>query len=155
MIDINRNIKKLGLEIPAPIKPLANYAPFVRSNKLIFISGQIPIRNNVLEFSGKLGRDLNISEGKKAAELCIINTLSILKDILEGDLNKLSKCIRLSVYINSIETFYDQPAIADGASNIIKELFLENGEHTRSAVGANSLPKNAAVEIDSIFELSN
>ena len=153
MINIIKNLKKYGYILPSPILPIANYSPFIITGKLIFISGQIPIENNKISFLGKLGKDLDLISGKKAAKLCILNTFSILNMALKGDLNKVKKCVKLTVFVNSVDDFYKQPEVADGASNIIKEIFEKNSDHSRSAVSANSLPRNVAVEIDSIFEL--
>lgn len=153
MTNLIENIKNKGYKLPEPTLPIANYSPFVFSRNLIFISGQVPIENNNIKFIGKLGKDLDIQEGKEAAELCMLNTFSILNLALDGNLNLIHKCLRLTVYINCVDTFYEQPTVADGASNLIREIFANNGDHTRVAVGANSLPKNSAVEIDSVFEL--
>ena len=152
MVDIIKNIKKLGFDISNPTLPIANYSPFIISNKLIFISGQVPFKNNVILFRGKIGKDLDLDSGIKAAELCFINTLSILNFALDGNLNKVKRCLKLGVYVNSTDNFYEQPMIADGASNLLRKIFEENGGHTRIAVSTNSLPKNASVEIDSVFE---
>ena len=152
MVDVLKNIKELGFEISDPPLPVANYSPFIISGKLIFISGQIPFKNNVILYKGKLGKDLDIASGIKAAELCFMNTLSILNLALDKNLNKVKRCIKLGVFVNSSDNFYDQPIVADGASNLLRKIFKKNGDHSRVAISANSLPKNAAVEIDSIFE---
>ena len=152
MVDILKNIKELGFEISDPPLPVANYSPFIISGRLIFISGQIPFKNNVILYKGKLGKDLDMASGIKAAELCFINTLSILNLALDKNLNKVKRCIKLGVFVNSSDNFYDQPIVADGASNLLRKIFKKNGDHSRVAISANSLPKNAAVEIDSIFE---
>ena len=152
MVDVLKNIKELGFEISDPPLPVANYSPFIISGKLIFISGQIPFKNNVILYKGKLGKDLDMASGIKAAELCFINTLSILDLALDKNLNKVKRCIKLGVFVNSSDNFYDQPIVADGASNLLRKIFKKNGDHSRVAISANSLPKNAAVEIDSIFE---
>ena len=152
MVDVLKNIKELGFEISDPPLPVANYSPFIISGKLIFISGQIPFKNNVILYKGKVGKDLDMASGIKAAELCFINTLSILNLALDKNLNKVKRCIKLGVFVNSSDNFYDQPIVADGASNLLRKIFKQNGDHSRVAISANSLPKNAAVEIDSIFE---
>ena len=155
MTDIIKNLMELNIVLPEPSKPVANYSPFVIENKRIYVSGQIPIKKGVLLYKGKAGKDISIEEAKEAAALCLINTISVLRNALQGNLNNLKACIKINVFINSVEEFYEQPEVADGASDLIKKIFKVNGNHARSAVSCNSLPKNAAVEIDSIFLLKN
>ena len=151
---IEENLKKYNIRIPKPTKPVANYSPYTISNNLIFISGQIPIIDGNIIYKGKVNKDLSINESIKAAELCMLNSFAILMDAVENNLNKIKKCIKINVFINSDSTFIDQPKVADGASNLISKIMKPQGAHARSAVSVNSLPKNAAIEIDTIFEIS-
>ncbi len=153
MNNIIKNLKELQILLPVASKPIANYSPFVINDNKIYVSGQIPNKNGLLLYEGKVGKDISLDDAKEAASICIINTFAILEIATEKNLNALKCCIKLNVFINSADDFYDQPEVADGASNLIKKIFKETGNHARSAVSCNSLPRNAAVEIDSIFQL--
>ena len=152
MIDIEKNLKLNNINLPTPVEPIANYSPFIKSENYIFISGQIPFVNGRLKYVGKLGKELDIQQGQDAARLCLLNSISIAKLALNNDLSRLERCLKITVFVNSTNNFYDQPKVADGASDLIRDLFKEKGDHARSAVGVNSLPKNVCVEIESIFE---
>lgn len=153
MSNIDKNLLINKIEIPEAVKPIANYSPFIITNNLIFISGQIPISSGDIIYKGKLGAELDVEEGKKAAKLCILNTFGVLKLALNNNLSLIKRCIKITAFINSIDTFNKQPEVADGASNIISDLLNPEGNHSRSAVSVNSLPRNSAVEIDSVFEI--
>ena len=153
MTDIIKNLEELDIILPQASKPVANYSPYVITEKLIYVSGQIPLKEGDLIYKGKVGKDLNIEDAKKASAICLINTIAVLNDATKGNLDNIKSCIKINVFINSTDDFYDQPVVADGASDLIKSIFKENGNHARSAVSCNSLPKNASVEIDSIFQL--
>ena len=153
-MNIEENLKKYNILIPTPVKPVANYSPYIISKNLIFISGQIPIVDGNVIYEGKVNKDLTINESIKAAELCMLNSFSILIHAVGNDLTKIRKCIKINVFINSDSSFIDQPKVADGASNLISKIMNPNTTHTRSAVSVNSLPKNAAIEIDTIFEIN-
>ena len=152
MIDIEKNLKLNNINLPTPVEPIANYSPFIKSKNYIFISGQIPLVNGRLKYVGKLGKELDIQQGQDAARLCLLNSISIAKLALNNDLSRLERCLKITVFVNSTNNFYDQPKVADGASDLIRDLFKEKGDHARSAVGVNALPKNVCVEIESIFE---
>ena len=154
MLNIEENLRKYNITIPKANKPVANYSPYVKTEKLIFISGQIPIADGNMIFTGKVNKDLEISSAVKAAELCMLNSFAILKDAVQNNLNLIRKCIKINVFINSDDLFTNQPEVADGASNLITKIMSPNSDHARSAVSVNSLPKNATVEIDSIFEIA-
>ena len=153
MNNVIKNLQDLNIILPKAAKPVANYSPFVLENTRVYISGQIPFKNEKVIYQGKVGKDINIQDAVNAAKLCFINTLAVLNLATGYDLNKVSSCIKINVFINSTDDFYEQPLVADGASNMIKDIFKENGNHARSAVSCNSLPKDAAVEIDSLFKL--
>ena len=152
MTDLEKNIKLSNINLPTPVEPIANYSSFIKSENYIFVSGQIPIVNGKLKYVGKLGKELDIQQGQDAARLCLLNSISITKLALNNDLSRLERCLKITVFVNSTNNFYDQPKVADGASDLIRDLFKEKGDHARSAVGVNALPKNVCVEIESIFE---
>ena len=127
--------------------------PFKIINKMLYISGQISVDKDGNLIKGKLGKDMSIEEGKRAAKLCAINIISQVKKACNGDLEKVANCIKLTGYVNSSENFVDQPKVINGASELISSAFGDLGKHTRAAVSANSLPLGVAVEVDAIFEL--
>ncbi len=153
MADIIKRLEELDIILPQASKPVANYSPYVIADNNIYISGQIPFKQGNLIYTGKVGKDIGIEEAKKASALCLINTIAVLVNATKGNLNIVKSCLKINVFINSANDFFEQPNVADGASDLIKKIFQENGNHARSAVSCNSLPKNAAVEIDSIFQL--
>ncbi len=145
-------IKELGYELAEAPKPLAAYVPCVQSGNLVFTAGQLPLVNGELKFSGQVGKDLTEEEGRKAAEICLLNCLSVIRGIT-GDLDKIKRIIKLTAFISSSSDFYKQPAVANGASELLLKIFGDDGKHARSAVSVPSLPINAAVEIEMIAEL--
>ncbi|HEY4755556.1 MAG TPA: RidA family protein [Ignavibacteriaceae bacterium] len=149
---IEEKISQLGFTLPAAPKPLASYIPAVKVGDLVFTAGQLPIKDGSLAFKGKLGRELNEDEGKKAAQLCALNCLSVIKNEIVS-LEKIDRIIKLTVFVNSSEGFINHPQVANGASDLIREIFGENGKHVRSAVGVAELPLNAPVEIDMIVKI--
>ena len=154
MINVKKNLINKEITIPKSSQPLANYNPYTLSNNLVFVSGQIPIIKGEIIYKGKIGHEISIKDGIEASKICILNTFSVLSLALDGNLNQIKKCLKMTVFINSNDNFYDQPKIADGASDLLKTILHPYGEHSRSAVSTNSLPKNASVEIDSIFEIN-
>ena len=146
---IEEKINQLGFTVPAAPKPLASYIPAVKSGNLVFTAGQLPIKDGSLVFKGKLGKDLNEKDGKKAAQLCALNCLSVIKNEIES-LDNIDRIIKMTVFVSSSEGFINHPQVANGASDLIKDIFGENGKHVRSAVGVAELPLNAPVEIEMI-----
>tara|TARA_E500000331_G_scaffold341989_1_gene375093 strand:+ start:426 stop:890 length:465 start_codon:yes stop_codon:yes gene_type:complete len=147
------NIKNLGLNIPELPKALANYVPFKIVGKTMYISGQAPVRNGEMIYKGKVGSDITIEEGIEAAKLCVINIIAAVKTGLEGDWNKLDSFVKLTGFVNCQDSFTDQPKIINGASDMLVEIFGDQGRHTRVAVGSNALPLGISVEIDAIIQL--
>ena len=147
------NIKNLGLNIPELPKALANYVPFKIVGKTMYISGQAPVRNGEMIFKGKVGSDITIEEGIEAAKLCVINIIAAVKTGLEGDWNKLDSFVKLTGFVNCQDSFTDQPKIINGASDMLVEIFGDQGRHARVAVGSNALPLGISVEIDAIIQL--
>ena len=147
------NLKKLNIELPKAPDPVGAYVAFKKIGKLIFISGQLPITNDGKLVKGKIGKDLTMEDGQKASKLCALNILAQVKKALNGDLNKIKNCIKITGYVNSSDDFKDQPKVINPASEILSYVIGDNGKHTRAAISANSLPLDAAIEIDAIFEL--
>ena len=150
---IENNIKKLNLQIPDAPSPVGAYVAFKKTEKLIFISGQLPLTSDGKLIKGKIGKDLSIEDGQKAARLCAINILAQLKKAVSGDLNKVKSCVKITGFVNSTDEFIDQPKVINPASELLSSVFGDNGKHARAAVSTNSLPLGVAVEIDAIFEI--
>ena len=152
-MSVYENLKNLNLEIPKAPDPVGAYIAYKKTANLLFISGQISIDSNGKITKGKLGKDLTIHQGQTAAKLCAINIIAQAKKACNDRLENIANCIKLTGYVNSTNEFTDQPKIINAASELIFTVFGENGKHTRAAISANSLPLDAAVEIDAIFEL--
>ena len=153
MHSFEENIKNLGLKIPELPKALANYVPYKIVGKTMYISGQAPVKNGELIYKGKVGSDISVEDGIEAARLCVINIIAAVKTGLEGDWSKLDSFVKLTGYVNCQDTFTDQPKIINGASDLLVEIFGDQGRHSRVAVGSNALPLGIAVEIDAIVQL--
>jgi len=154
MKSIQEKLIDLNLKLPEPKAPVGSYVATKIIGNLLYISGQLSIDENNNLIKGKIGKDLDIDQGYKAAERCALNLISHAKKACNGDLEKIKTCIKLTGYVNSINTFIEQPKIINGASDIIAKVFDKKGEHTRAAVSVNSLPLGVAVEVDGIFELN-
>lgn len=152
MMDAEQKLTELGLQLPMPPAPLAAYRPWIRTGDLLFVSGQLPMENGILTAAGKLGRDLDEEAGQNAAARCALNGLAQVRAAL-GSLNRVKQTVRLAGFVNSAPGFTGQPAVLNGASELLVEIFGERGVHTRVAVGAAELPLNAAVEIEFLFEI--
>ncbi|OJW51160.1 MAG: hypothetical protein BGO67_12610 [Alphaproteobacteria bacterium 41-28] len=150
---VEARLQELGIELPSPSPPAANYVPFVKVGALVFISGQIPSWNGELKVLGKVGRNITIEEGREAARLCALNILAQLKIACEGDLNRVIRCVRLGGFVNCTDDFKDQPKVVNGASDLMVAVFGEKGKHARVAVGTHSLPLGIAVEVEALFEV--
>ena len=150
---IDDRLNELGIELPEAPAPAANYIPFVISGNLVFISGQVSADASGL-IRGKLGEDLSVDDGQRAARACAISLLAQLKTACSGDLDRFARVIRLGGFVNCTPDFTDQPAVINGASDLIVEVFGDRGRHARTAVGCGSLPLGVAVEIDGIFQIS-
>ncbi len=150
---ISEKLKKLNIELPKPPDPVGAYVAFKIIDKVLYISGQLPIDKNGNIIKGKVGKDLSLEDGQKASRLCVANILAQAQKALDGDLSKIKNCIKITGYVNSTEDFVDQPKVLNPASETLAEIFGEQGKHTRVAVSANSLPLGIAVEIDAIFEI--
>lgn len=149
-----QKLQSLGIVLPAPTNPVANYVKFVRTGNLIFLSGHGPANADGKYTTGKLGKELSIEEGYNAAKLTGINLLSTLKAAV-GDLSKVKRIVKVLGMVNSTEQFTDQPKVINGFSDLMVAIFGDKGKHARSAVGMASLPMNMAVEIEMIVEVEN
>ena len=152
MSRITERLKELGIELPVPLQPLANYVPYRWSGSLLFISGQVPVQNGTLPYLGKVGVDLSIEQGQAAARLCAINILAQVNAALNGNLDHVNACLKLGGFVNCAPDFSDQPTVINGASDFMVDVFGDKGRHARAAVGSNALPRNVAVEVDAIFD---
>ena len=150
--DVNERIKEYGIEIPVIPKPKYSYVPGVITGSLIYVSGQTPTKDGVLVYKGKLGDDITEEDGYKAARLACVNCIAELKLVL-GDLNRVKRIVNLSGYVASSEGFVHQPAVVNGASDLIVEIWGEDGKHSRKAIGVFELPDGAPVEIELIAEI--
>ena len=146
-------LRELGIELPEPPEPVAAYIPWVVSGSLVFVSGQIPSRGGGLPRTGHVGVDLTLEEGAEEARFCAINVLAQLR-AAAGTLDMVGRIVRLGVFVASAPGFTHQPAVANGASELMKEVFGESGKHTRAAVGVSELPLGAPVEVDAIAMLA-
>ena len=149
---IEERLIELGIEIPAAPKPVAAYIPAKKSGNLVFTAGQLPMVNGELVLKGLLGQDVEIEDANKAARICALNALAAIKAVI-GDLDQVKQVVRVVGYVASIPTFTQQPAVVNGASELLVEIFGEAGKHARSAVGMAVLPLNASVEIELTVEV--
>jgi enamine deaminase RidA (YjgF/YER057c/UK114 family) len=150
---VEARLKELGVVLPAAPAPAANYVPWVVSQGMAFIAGQIPIQDGKPTFVGKLGRVFTIEQGQQAARLCALNVLAQLKAACGGDLDKAVRCAKVGAFVNCTPEFNDQPQVVNGASDLFVAVLGEAGKHARFAVGVPSLPRGVAVEVDAVFEL--
>lgn len=145
-------IKELGVTVPEAPKPVAVYVPGVQAGNLIYTAGQIPLAGGELKFKGKVGKDLTTEEGYEAARICALNCLGVVKSML-GSLDKIERIVKVTGFVNSAPGFTGQPKVIDGASELLGEIFGEQGRHARSAVGVAELPVDAAVEVEIIIQV--
>jgi len=154
MPNIEQRLTELGVTLPVPPLPVASYVPYTISGKLVVISGQIPLADGKPQYIGKLGAGISLEDGQAAARLCALNLIAQVKAACGGDLNRVTRCMRLGVFVNATPDFTQQPEVANGASDFIVQVFGDIGRHARAAVGAGSLPRGVAVEVEGIFEIS-
>lgn len=149
---IEKRLSDLGVTLPVAAAPAANYVPYCRSGDLLFTAGQLPLKEGKLQASGLLGRDVDTASGKEAAKYCAINILAQAKAAL-GSLEKIRRLVKITVFVASVPDFVEQHLVANGASDFLVAVLGDRGKHARSAVGSASLPLNAAVEIEAVFEV--
>ena len=150
---VSEKLKELNIILPNAPDPVGAYVAYKKVSNLLYISGQLPISLDGKIIKGKIGKDLTLEEGQNASKLCVLNILAQTKKALNGDLDKVKSCIKITGYVNSTNDFIDQPKVINPASETLSELFGNKGKHTRVAVSVNSLPLGAAVEIDAIIEI--
>ena len=148
-----KKLIELNIQIPKAPDPVGAYVAFKIIGKLLFISGQLPIDINGKMIKGKIGKDLKLEDGQAASKLCVANIIAQAKKAMNGDLNKIKNCAKITGFVNSTDSFIDQPKVINPASEALSAVFGESGKHTRAAVSTNSLPLGVAVEIDAIFEI--
>ena len=152
-MDRSKRLIELGIKLPEPPKPISNYIPYTITGDLIYVSGQGPTINNENVYTGKVGKDITREDAYKAARICGLNILSILKEAA-GDLNRISRIIKINGYVNSVGTFTEQPYVVNGVSDLMVDVFGEFGKHSRTAISVYSLPMNIPVEIEMIAKMS-
>ena len=150
---IEQRLTELGIKLPAPGAPGGNYVPFVKVGELVFMAGQVARAEGKMAYVGKVGRDLTVEDGQKAARLCALNLLAQLKVACDGDLDRVERCVRLGGFVSCGPDFLEQPKVVNGASDLMIEVFGEAGKHARTAVGAVALPMDSAVEVEAVFQL--
>jgi enamine deaminase RidA (YjgF/YER057c/UK114 family) len=150
---IERRLADRGLSLPPAAAPAGSYLPHTISGKLLLVSGQLPIKGGRIAVTGRLGDSLGIEQGQEAARLCALNLLSQAKAACGGDLDRLARCLKLGGFVACTPDFTDHPKVVNGASDLIAEAMGDQGRHARFAVGCASLPLDAAVEVEAIFEL--
>ena len=153
-MNFEENIKKNNLTLPNAADPVGSYVATKVVGKLLYISGQISIDADGKLIKGKVGKDLTLEQGYQAAIRCALSIVAQSKKATDGDLSKIKTCVKLTGFVNSIDTFTDQPKVINGASDTISKIFGDAGMHTRAAVSTNSLPLGVSVEVDAIFELN-
>ena len=153
-MSFDNKLNELNLKLPEAKPPVGSYVATKIIGKLLFISGQISIDENGQLIKGKIGQDLTTDEGYKAAERCGLSIVAQAKEACKGDLSKIKSCVKLTGFVNSIDSFTEQPKVINGASDLIASIFGDAGMHTRAAVSTNSLPLGVSVEVDAIFELN-
>lgn len=153
MGEIDKRLAALGIAIPAPAAPVANYVGWVRTGNLVFTAGQVPVKDGEFPYRGKVGADVTVEAAQAAARLCAINIIAQIKAALGGDLDRVRRVVKLVGFVNGTAEFADHPKVVNGASDLMVEVFGDRGKHARSAVGSGSLPLNVAVEIEAVFEV--
>ena len=151
-MDAEKKLEELGIILPVPVKPVAEYVPVKQAGKLLFVSGQDCKKDGKLLYEGKVGRELTVEQGQEAARQCMINAIAVLKQYV-GDLDKIKQIVKVLGFVNSAEGFVLQPAVINGGSRLLVEVFGEDGRHSRSAIASTELPFHTPVEIELIAEL--
>ena len=151
---VEQRLTELGISLPEPIAPVANYVPYVVSGNLIFVSGQVPLADGKVQMTGLVGAGLTVEQGQEAARLCAVNLIAQAKAACGGDLARISRVVKLTGFVACPADFTDHPNVVNGASDIMVEVFGEVGKHARAAVGMSSLPLGVPVEVEAIFEMA-
>jgi enamine deaminase RidA (YjgF/YER057c/UK114 family) len=150
---VSEKLNQLKIKLPKAPDPVGAYVAFKKVTNLLYISGQLPIGSDGKMIKGKIGKELTLEDGQEASKLCVINILAQANKAVDGNLNKIKNCIKITGFVNSTDDFTDQPKVINPASETLSYIFGDKGKHARVAVSTNSLPLGAAVEIDAIFEI--
>ncbi len=150
---VSSRLKELGLILPKITSPSGTYVPYRLSGQTLYISGQVPRVDGVDCYLGLVGANMDVAEAYQAARVCALNLLARASAALDGDLDRVSACLQVRGFVNAVPEFKDHPAVIDGASDLLVEVLGEKGRHARTALGAGSLPRGFAVEVDAIFEV--
>jgi len=151
---IDDRLKELDIVLPTPPAPVASYVPYVVSGNLVYISGQITVAADGLKYVGTVGKELSLDDGKAAARLCAVNVIAQAKAACGGDLDRVKRVVKVTVFVNAVPGFAQHPEVANGASDLFVAVFGEAGKHARAAVGAGSLPRNVATEVEAVIEIA-
>ena len=151
---VDARLAELGITLPSPAAPAANYVPTVRSGNLVFVAGQVTFdAQGKPQYIGKLGREFDVAQGQQAAKLCAINNLAQMKAALGGDLDRIVRCVRVGGFVNAVPDFTDHPKVINGASDLLVQALGDAGKHARAAIGVGSLPLGVACEVEAVFEV--
>ena len=150
---LSEKLKQLNIKLPKAPDPVGAYVAFKKISNLLYISGQLPIGADGQIIKGKIGNELTLEDGQKASKLCVINILAQASKAMNGNLDKIKNCIKITGFVNSTDDFFDQPKVINPASETLASVFEDKGKHTRAAISTNSLPLGSAVEVEAIFEL--
>ncbi len=153
-MSIEDRLSELGIKLPEPAAPVANYVPFVQTGNIISISGQIPLQGGKVAYHGIVGDTVSLDEACAAARLCAINLIAQMNAACDGNLNRVQRVVKLGGFVNGVNGFGDQPKVINAASDLMVDVFGDKGRHSRSAVGVNGLPLGVPVEIDALVEIS-
>jgi enamine deaminase RidA (YjgF/YER057c/UK114 family) len=153
MSKIEQRLKELGIDLPVPARPVANYVGWVRTGNLVFTAGQVTLKDGKIAYQGKVGRDYTTEEAAMAARICAINVIAQLSEACEGNLDRVRRIVKVVGFVNGVPEFNEHPKVINGASDLFVEVFGDRGKHARSAVGAGSLPLDVAVEVEAVAEI--
>jgi enamine deaminase RidA (YjgF/YER057c/UK114 family) len=151
---IEARLKELGLVVPNPPAPAANYVPYTIAGGLVFVAGQIPFVDGAVAYRGRVGAELTVEQGREAARICALNVLAQARAACGGDLDRVKRCLKVVGFVACGDGFDRQPEVINGASDLFVEVLGEAGRHARSAVGASALPRGVPVEVEAIFEIA-
>ena len=151
---IEQRLRELGIVLPTPPAPVASYVPYVVSGNLVYISGQITLTPEGLKYVGTVGKELTLDDGKAAARLCAINVIAQAKVACGGDLDRVKRIVKVTAFVNAVPGFGQHPEVVNGASDLFVAVFDDAGKHARAAVGAGSLPRNVACEVEAVIEIA-
>lgn len=150
---IDARLAELGITLPEAAAPVANYVAYVVSGNVVHVAGQLPLENGELKYAGTVGDEVSVEAGAAAARLCALNVIAQVKAACGGDLDRVTRVLKLNGFVNAPAGFKDQPKVVNGASDLMVDVFGEAGRHARSAIGMGSLPFDASVEIDAMVEI--